>query len=959
MKPIQLKFSGINCFEEEQVIDFNKLSSGGIFGIFGQTGSGKSTILDAITLALFGNTTRSRVKGDFINTKSKKAEVCFTFLSKKEYTVERKYIIRKSGNVDAEARLVSKEEVLAEGVRATDALITKLTGLTMADFSKCVALPQGEFAAFLKAKAGERTELVGNLFGLDQYGDELIKKANLKKELLSQEAGQLSSQITALGENLETEINQLKEEQLVAKEQIAGLQEQLSINRAQILKQQEAKKKEEKYKELVNKKELLDKRAKDIEIKRNKLNYNNLVSGHVAAIRRYILLLQSGDTLEKALDKQRTSYFMTQNQMEDLVRRQKENLKKQETLPNSQLVLETLLKLSEELKLNQKTKKELETEISKLDKLKQEKEQCQVDKDQSLTALEELKKEIEKTQKEIKSATSQLELVKKQAENSSLYGQKQVYSGVLLKLQYHYDEIEKLNTERLKEIDKRNKLCKKNQEKSHEILKKIDFEDDFSKEAEMLKNDIDKMQHAKEHLSLLQGQKDTIKRQINDLEAKNTFASAEIEKYEQQKTELENAKWQLKDKLRVLEVERDHALLDNAEKTVSSETVIGAACPICGNTVTHLYPAKNTAVLNLNSAVMLHKKQIEHIETEIVGLQIKKCRVESNIEANDAIKQDKLKDIKELDVAINKVLISYVDIGEGALESFDKKLEQKKFKLDSLSKVLEKLEHLKSHTQELIRQNDSMGNNLIYHQETQEVLFGYIQEVQKLLAEQRLAELSLPVKDISQIEKEAKRLEERLVVLNGVLADQEGKKTSLVAQISSLSTKISSQDGQIKDLTLNVEIKQTEIAAIEKREAEYKLNFKSIDDRIEKIKSAKEDIQAESVALSRELAEITLKHDKIKTEKVRLEQQVETENEELKHLEPEVKKLLAACRVEEAEKLLVLVIEDAPELKREIEQFDKDYALCVSLLSSEKPEECDVVDKNLENVVKEDRKSVV
>ena len=52
MKPIKLVIKGLNSFIEEQTIDFEKLTDRGLFGIFGPTGSGKSTILDGITLAL-------------------------------------------------------------------------------------------------------------------------------------------------------------------------------------------------------------------------------------------------------------------------------------------------------------------------------------------------------------------------------------------------------------------------------------------------------------------------------------------------------------------------------------------------------------------------------------------------------------------------------------------------------------------------------------------------------------------------------------------------------------------------------------------------------------------------------------------------------------------------------------------------------------------------------------------
>ena len=60
MKPIYLEFCGINSFSERAEVDFEALLDYGIFGIFGDTGSGKSTVLDAIGFALYGGVARSR-----------------------------------------------------------------------------------------------------------------------------------------------------------------------------------------------------------------------------------------------------------------------------------------------------------------------------------------------------------------------------------------------------------------------------------------------------------------------------------------------------------------------------------------------------------------------------------------------------------------------------------------------------------------------------------------------------------------------------------------------------------------------------------------------------------------------------------------------------------------------------------------------------------------------------------
>ena len=58
MRPLLLEIEGLQSYEERQVIDFEKLCQNGLFGIFGETGSGKSTILDAMIFALYAEIPR-------------------------------------------------------------------------------------------------------------------------------------------------------------------------------------------------------------------------------------------------------------------------------------------------------------------------------------------------------------------------------------------------------------------------------------------------------------------------------------------------------------------------------------------------------------------------------------------------------------------------------------------------------------------------------------------------------------------------------------------------------------------------------------------------------------------------------------------------------------------------------------------------------------------------------------
>ena len=117
MKPRYLEIEGLQSFKEPQQINFDELSENGLFGIFGPTGSGKSTILDAITLALYGKVHRA-VMGTqgIINTNSDKVRVTFVFdllknNRRKTYRVERVYAKKKGTENSCEAKVIRLFEI--------------------------------------------------------------------------------------------------------------------------------------------------------------------------------------------------------------------------------------------------------------------------------------------------------------------------------------------------------------------------------------------------------------------------------------------------------------------------------------------------------------------------------------------------------------------------------------------------------------------------------------------------------------------------------------------------------------------------------------------------------------------------------------------------------------------------------------------------------------------------------
>ncbi len=240
MKPRYLAFCGINSFSEPVEIDFSGLLASGLFGIFGDTGSGKSTILDCISLALYGGTPRVRTGlSDIINTRLDKAYVHFEFEiyfegERKVFRIERELKRKNSAQTLKVIELRADGETLvrAEGVTSGEAFLKTVVGLEQKDFEKCISLPQGEFAQFVKAAPSERLKLVSRLFDLEKYGERLVKRANIRYRECAAEAEIARTRLEPYSEisaennaRLEEETRALEEEERVALETLAKARE--------------------------------------------------------------------------------------------------------------------------------------------------------------------------------------------------------------------------------------------------------------------------------------------------------------------------------------------------------------------------------------------------------------------------------------------------------------------------------------------------------------------------------------------------------------------------------------------------------------------------------------------------------------------------------------------------------------------------------------------------------------
>ncbi|NGP59938.1 AAA family ATPase, partial [Paenibacillus thiaminolyticus] len=186
MKPIELRLAGLQSYRDEQRIDFEKLCETGLFGIFGPTGSGKSSILDAVTLALYGKVERAAggTQG-ILNQMENTLSVSLTFAlhgaaGKRTFRVERRF--KRTGDVTVGSTLTRFIElrpegdiVLADKLADVNRCVEEQIGLKMDDFTRAVVLPQGKFAEFLSLKEASAVRCCSGC-SPEKYGDELAAR---------------------------------------------------------------------------------------------------------------------------------------------------------------------------------------------------------------------------------------------------------------------------------------------------------------------------------------------------------------------------------------------------------------------------------------------------------------------------------------------------------------------------------------------------------------------------------------------------------------------------------------------------------------------------------------------------------------------------------------------------------------------------------------------------------------
>ena len=227
MRPLKLSLEGFTSFRDKLDLDFSGLD---LFAITGPTGVGKSSLIDAIVFALYGQV--PRVGDDYKQLISQGAERLSVMLEfgvgRERYRIVRTARPDKPSQQRLERTTRETAEPLADRVKEIRTEVDRILGLDYDGFTRSVVLPQGQFDAFLKGEPKERRKILVALLSLGVY-ERMQQLANQKSTAARTEAEFIRRQLetdfaSATPETLEQKRAELKAAETSARQADASLQ---------------------------------------------------------------------------------------------------------------------------------------------------------------------------------------------------------------------------------------------------------------------------------------------------------------------------------------------------------------------------------------------------------------------------------------------------------------------------------------------------------------------------------------------------------------------------------------------------------------------------------------------------------------------------------------------------------------------------------------------------------------
>lgn len=776
MKPIKLEVKGLNSFIDKQVVEFDKLTERGLFGIFGPTGSGKSTILDGITLALYGDIARK--SSNYINTNCDGVYVSYEFQitgnEVKRYRVDREFKRdNKSGGIRNKSSKIiditgGVENVLEEKAKAVTSKCEEIIGLKLDDFMRTVVLPQGKFSEFLKLEGKERRNMLERLFNLRKYGDDLSSKLSFEirkeKDKMNVLEGQLKGYEGVSEEALKAKEEEIKEINL----NIKSKEELLNKIKKEF---EEAEKVWNTQKELYDKRieeESLVSRSEEIKSFKERVEISNKAD-------KVIVFINNLEEILKEINKEDLKFNELNKKLEELINLREENKlkfeevskKKEEKLPDLRLKKEKLLESQKERDILFQIKADGVKLKEACKKIFEDRSRC----DTKLNSIEENEKRLNEELKEKEERKEEL-FVHEEFKNK-------INSGLFILNSYEgldkqFNEIKSEEVELKKYI----KNLTEDKEKSEKDLKvKIeslgktrDKLESLLKETPGDSNSIlEKQIKLGEYREKINKYKEIKNSLEESLKSKNNFEE-KLKAFENQKLLLEKEVRELKEYINKVKVEElAHKLRENL--------VEGECCPVCGSTHHELNKVEKINLEESNEKTTL----LESKEEKLKELILEFSKIEATLEYEN-------KKIEELNISIEEV----GEVNEERLKSLEEefntlkeKVEEFNLKKENLEKDLEKLKEEKNNLENIFNKAEVILCEKIVREKE---IGSKVKELDK--------ELKLKNSELNSIKNELKI--EDIKLENDLILKKEKEKNLLEKEIRILRTQLE-ESNKIKD----------------------------------------------------------------------------------------------------------------------------------------------------------------
>ena len=776
MKPIKLEVKGLNSFIDKQVVEFDKLTERGLFGIFGPTGSGKSTILDGITLALYGDIARK--SSNYINTNCDGVYVSYEFQitgnEVKRYRVDREFKRdNKSGGIRNKSSKIIDitggiENVLEEKAKAVTSKCEEIIGLKLDDFMRTVVLPQGKFSEFLKLEGKERRNMLERLFNLRKYGDDLSSKLSFEirkeKDKMNVLEGQLKGYEGVSEEALKAKEEEIKEINL----NIKSKEELLNKIKKEF---EEAEKVWNTQKELYDKRieeESLVSRSEEIKSFKERVEISNKAD-------KVIVFINNLEDILKEINKENLKFNELNKKLEELINLREENKlkfeevvkKKEEKLPDLRLKKEKLLESQKEREILFQIKADGVKLKESCKNIFEEKSKC----DNKLNSIEENEKRLNKELKEKEERKEEL-FVHEEFKNK-------INSGLFILNSYEgldkqFNEIKSEEVELKKSI----KNLTEDKEKSEKDLKvKIESLSKTRDKLESLLKEtpgdsnsiLEKQIKLGEYREKLNKYKEIKNSLEESLKSKNNFEE-KLKAFENQKLLLEKEVRALKEYINKVKVEElAHKLRENL--------VDGECCPVCGSTHHELNKVEKINLEESNEKTTL----LESKEEKLKELILEFSKIEATLEYEN-------KKIEELNISIEEV----GEVNEERLKSLEEefntlkdKIEEFNLKKENLEKNLEKLKEEKNNLENIFNKAEVILCEKIVREKE---IASKVKELDK--------ELKLKNSELNSIKNELNI--EDIKLENDLILKKEKEKNLLEKEIRILRTQLE-ESNKIKD----------------------------------------------------------------------------------------------------------------------------------------------------------------